>query len=197
MDKKNKTLQEDYFNDVYRANEDPWNFETSDYERDKYEVTVDALPRDRYKNAFEIGCSIGVLSRMLSQKCDRLLSVDAVEAPLIKARVALKDYPQVRVQKMAVPDQFPSDNFDLIVMSEVGYYLSMTDLERLKDEIIQHLETNGHLLMVHWTPFVPDYPLTGDEVHDFFMQSVGLGSSFKHLLCKRTESYRLDLFEKQ
>ncbi len=46
MPKPNQTLPEDYFNDVYRANEDPWSFETSEYERSKYKATMDALPRD-------------------------------------------------------------------------------------------------------------------------------------------------------
>jgi predicted TPR repeat methyltransferase len=185
MADKSKSLSEEYFNDVYRHHDDPWKFETSEYELAKYEATIKALPKDRYKNAFEIGCSIGVLTQMLAAKCEKLLSVDAAEAPLAKARQRLMAFDHVNIQKMVVPNQFPADKFDLVLMSEVGYYLSMPDLERLQQLIITDLESNGTLLLIHWTPFVPDYPLTGDEVHDSFMQLSGTGKPFKHLLHQR------------
>ncbi|WP_221392460.1 SAM-dependent methyltransferase [Dyadobacter sp. NIV53] len=197
MSDHKKTLPEDYFNDVYRNNNDPWNFETSEYELNKYKATIRALARNSYKNIFEIGCSIGVLSEMLAPKCDQLLTIDAAEAPLVKARERLKKYSNVSVQKMAVPDQFPDQKFDLILISEVGYYLAMSDLERLMEQILAHLETNGQLLLVHWTPEVHDYPLTGDEVHDAFMKLCGNGKPLKHLLNQREKTYRLDSFEKQ
>jgi predicted TPR repeat methyltransferase len=197
MADKNRSLSEDYFNDVYSHHDDPWKFETSPYELAKYEATIAALPSGKYKNAFEIGCSIGVLTQMLAGRCDNLLSVDAAEAPLAKARQRLKGVKQVTIEKMMVPDQFPANQFDLILMSEVGYYLSMPDLQRLQELIISSLEVNGNLLLVHWTPFVPDYPLTGDEVHDSFMKFSGNGKPFKHLLHQQQKTYRLDLFEKQ
>ena len=197
MSDQKKTLPEDYFNDVYRNNDDPWNFETSEYELNKYKATINALAKDTYQNVFEIGCSIGVLSEMLAPACAKLLAVDAAESPLLKARERLQKYPQVSIQKMAVPDQFPNEQFDLILMSEVGYYLAMPDLERLKEQILSHLETKGQLLLIHWTPEVHDYPLTGDEVHDAFMTLTGPGKPLKHILSQREKTYRLDSFEKQ
>ena len=197
MEKPNNSLPEDYFNDVYRNSEDPWDFETSEYEYRKYNSTVDALTKESYKNAFEIGCSIGVLSEMLAAKCEKLLAVDVAEAPLVKARKRLDKYQQIVVQKMAVPHQFPSEEFDLIVISEVAYYLAWPDFKLLQQQILAHLETGGQLLLVHWTPVVHDYPLTGDEVHDDFMKLSGSGQPLKHILNQRVETYRLDLFEKQ
>jgi SAM-dependent methyltransferase len=196
MPKPNNTLTEQYFIDVYKNNEDPWSFETSDYEKAKYEATIAALPKEVYEEAFEIGCSIGVLTHMLAFKCKRLLAVDSAEAPLAKARKRTENFPQVTVAKMMVPGDFPLAKFDLIIVSEVGYYLSTDDLHTLIIKIIAHLKQGGHLLLVHWTPDVPDYPLTGDEVHDAFMQEVGEGKHFKHLQNKREEKYRLDLFER-
>lgn len=196
MPKSNDTLPEAYFNDVYGANEDPWSFETSAYEQGKYDATIAALPKESYENAFEIGCSIGVLTRMLAFRCKRLLAVDAAEAPLAKARKRLQDFPQVSIEKMAVPETFPKSDFDLILISEVGYYLSLDDLQKLIEKTVHQLLPDGNLLLVHWTPEVPDYPLTGDEVHDHFMQQAGEGKRLKHLLNRREEKYRLDLFEK-
>ncbi len=197
MPQADNSLPEAYFNEVYRAREDPWDFETSPYERDKYAVTVAALPRRQYRSGFEIGCSIGVLSYMLADKCEHLLSVDIAEAPLAKARVRLQDKAQVTLQKLIVPDEFPEQEFDLVMMSEVGYYLSMPDLQRLQQQIVNHLEPAGHLLLVHWTPYVPDYPLTGDEVHESFLQLCGPDKPFKLLLHQRQPSYRLNLLERR
>ena len=193
----NSSLNEHYFNDVYSRNDDPWEFESSEYERKKYRDTINALPGDIYNSAFEIGCSIGVLSEMLAAKCNRLLSVDVTDMPLEKARQRLKDRPQVTFKKMTVPAEFPEENFDLIVLSEVGYYWAEKDLLLAQEGILAHLQPKGQLLLVHWTPFVPDYPLTGDQVHDSFMQLAGEGKALTHLHGKREEKYRLDLFEKK
>lgn len=197
MNKPDRTLTESYFNDVYSHNDDPWQFETSDYERHKYQATVQALPRSSYQRGFEIGCSIGVLTELLSQKCQSLLSIDTAEKPLVRARQRLSNAPHVTLQKMEVPDQFPEQQFDLVVMSEVGYYLAMPDLQRLAQKIITHLDNGGHLLLVHWTPLVHDYPLTGDQVHETFLNLCGEGQPFTHLNGQREETYRLDLFQKQ
>ena len=190
------SLPATYFDDVYRANEDPWAFATSPYERAKYDATIAALPNERYANAFEIGCSIGVLSEMLAQRCDRLLSVDASELPLQTARQRLASYAHVTIDRMSIPAQFPDDRFDLIVLSEVGYYLGMEDLHRARQRMLDQLEPGGHLLLVHWTPVVPDYPLTGDQVHEQFVAVAGNNQPFTHLLNQRADTYRLDLFAK-
>lgn len=195
MNEKTHTLSENYFDEVYRDREDPWNLAKSEYERAKYSATVNALTKERYGSAFEIGCSIGVLTEALLQKCDKILGIDIADAPVAQARKRLADYPQATIEKMTVPDTFPDENFDLVVMSEVGYFFSFTDLEILTQKIKTHLNESGQLLLVHWTHFVPDFPLTGDQVHEFFMDKSGSGKPFKHLCHQRTDDYRLDLFE--
>ncbi len=193
----NASIPTTYFDDVYRANDDPWAFATSPYERAKYEATLAALPNERYANAFEIGCSIGVLSEMLSRRCDRLLSIDASELPLKTARQRLFPYGNVTIEQRSVPAQFPDGAFDLILLSEVGYYLNIDDLKRTRQLMLDHLNQGGHLLLVHWTPVVPDYPLTGDQVHDLFGAMTGEDQPLTHLLNQRTDKYRLDLFQKR
>ena len=184
-----------YFEDVYRANDDPWGFATSPYEREKYAATLAALPRQTYQNGFEIGCSIGVLTRRLATRCERLLSVDVVESVLEQARERNRDLPQARFVRMVVPDEFPDEAFDLVVVSEVGYYWSRDALQAAKARISAALSPGGHLLLVHWTPFVHDYPLTGDEVHEAFLDTSD-GLPLRHLGGTRAERYRLDLLER-
>ncbi|CAM3804913.1 bifunctional PIG-L family deacetylase/class I SAM-dependent methyltransferase [Mucilaginibacter galii] len=187
---KEKTLSADYFQSLYQQTRDPWNFEASDYERQKYQTTLDFLPDSPYPNALEIGCSIGVLTSMLRTKCSHLLSIDISDTALQVAKERLKDYLEVEFEVRAIPHNFPDGNYDLVVMSEVGYYLSMPDLLLAKDKIVNSLVQGGTLILVHWTHYVVDYPLTGDQVHEVFLKDDRL----LHKSFTRTTDYRLDVF---
>ena len=195
-EKKQHSLDERYFGGVYAETSDPWSFETSEYEHAKYAHTLAALPRQRYGKGFEIGCSIGVLTKMLAERCDELLSIDVVEAPLAEARKRLAGRPYVRFERRRLPQEFPTDQtFDLIVLSEVGYYWSEEDLVTSIGQIQRALNPGGTLILVHFTPYVPDYPLTGDEVHEAF--ALHLGRRYEHLTATREERYRLDVYQRR
>lgn len=193
-DNQPNTLPPSYFDNLYTEHPDPWNFETSEYEASKYAATVAALPKARYHKAFEIGCSIGVLTQLLSDRCDELLSVDSSEIALKRAKERCQKLAHVSFKCSSVPQEYPQEIFDLTVVSEVGYYLCWDDLIATREKIIQHLEPGGHLILVHWTLYARDYPLSGDEVHECFMERNG--KDLQHLYGTREEQYRLDLFEK-
>lgn len=192
--KRHTSLTGNYFDAVYKDASDPWNFESSAYEKAKYDATLAALPQTRYESGFEIGCSIGVLTARLAQRCDRLLAIDTSLAPLAKARARLSDQDHVRFVQMVVPDRYPDESFDLVVLSEVGYYWSVEDLHTAIGYIQRSIEAGGTLILVHYTPYVPDYPLTGDEVHEAFMHKL---SGFHHLRADRTDRYRLDVWKRK
>lgn len=192
--KSKKSLDSAYFEDVYAAHDDPWNFASSEYEAAKYNATLEALPRENYQSAFEIGCSIGVLTERLAVRCESLLAVDVNRKALEQAARRCRHLKNVDLQMLRIPDEFPEQLFDLILVSEVGYYLSVADWRSAFDKIFAHLSSAGNVVLVHWTPPVHDYPQTGDEVHDSFAEwSENKYRSIKNL---RTEKYRLDIWEK-
>jgi len=188
-----RSLPPSYFEALYGTNPDPWKFETSEYEAKKYTATIAALPK-RYKSAFEIGGSIGVLTEKLASKCDSLLSIEVSKLAQEKAIKRCQHLKQVRFQIMRLPEQYPEEMFDLVLVSEVGYYWCWEDLQKAKQCILEHLEPGGHLLLVHWTEYARDYPLNGDQVHDSFMELTP--TKLRHLKGQREEQYRLDLFER-
>jgi phosphoglycolate phosphatase-like HAD superfamily hydrolase len=188
-----RSLPPSYFEALYGTDPDPWKFETSEYEAKKYTATIAALPK-RYKSAFEIGGSIGVLTEKLASKCDSLLSIDVSKLAQEKAIQRCQHLKQVRFEIMRLPEQYPEEMFDLVLVSEVGYYWCWEDLQRAKQCILEHLEPRGHLLLVHWTEYARDYPLNGDQVHDSFMELTP--TKLRHLKSQREEQYRLDLFER-
>ena len=197
MDSSQKqSLTPDYFDALYQANPDPWKFKTSEYEAQKYAATLAALGKPRYRSALEIGTSIGVLTEMLAERCDSLLSVDVSEMAQQQAIDRCRALSHVRFQLMCIPDAYPDEQFDLTVLSEVGYYWCREDLEKAQQLMLQQLEPGGHLLLVHWTPYADYYdnPLSGDEVHESFLDLPA--SQLKHLKGDRADKYRLDLFER-
>jgi SAM-dependent methyltransferase len=158
-----------YFEKKYLEEIDPWHFRTSTYEREKYEATIAALSQPRYPNALEIGCAIGVLSARLASHCGRLLAVDA--SPTAIAEAARQDLPNVRFEEAVMPSEFPEGCFDLIVLSEVLYYFSERDLERLADKCVNALSDRGDILLCHWLGET-EYPLTGHHASDLFYETV-------------------------
>lgn len=182
-----------HFDALYAADPDPWQFATSPYEQDKYASTLEALPRPHYRRAFEPGCSIGVFTAMLAPRCDLLIAADVSEAALDGARQRVGHLPQVRLMQLEVPAQMPAGRFDLIVLAELGYYWSSSDLRRARVALTDALEPGGHLVLVHYTPFVAHHPLRGDDVHGEFL-AASRGSRLVHLQAIRRPLYRIDTF---
>lgn len=189
-----KSLNPEYFKDVYAANEDPWNFETSEYEAAKYSVTIALLPGEKYENALEIGCSIGVLTQMLAEKCIRLLATDVSEKALDVAAKRCAELDNVSFQLLSFPKELPKGQYDLIMISEVAYYLSYNDWEYAMKILLERILTGGHIVLVHWLPEVHDYPQTGDEVHNSFKRF--MKNKMINISSERRENYRIDVWEK-
>ena len=187
------TLPRDYFDELYERDADPWNFADKEYEHQKYAVTLDNLPRERYQNALELGCSIGVLTQMLAARADRLLSVDAAQIAVEAARARCADLSNVTVQRATLPDEFPDRpiRFDFDERSRL-LFRQLPDLKRLSERVLNGLKSGGDLVLVHYLPDVPDYPLRGDDVHQHFLELTGL----QHLSGLRAARYRLDCFRK-
>lgn len=188
------SLTSDFFEALYQENSDPWQFETSEYEAQKYATTLDALPRDVYQSGFEIGGSIGVLTEKLAQRCHSLLSIDVSKIAQAQAIKRCEYLTNIDFQMMSVPQEFPDRDFDLIILSEVGYYWCREDLTKAQELMLDRLRSTGHLLLVHWIVDARVLPLTGDEVHDSFLELEP--NRLKHLKNLTAQNYRLDLFEK-
>lgn len=174
------TLGAGYFDGMYAAAADPWGFEDRWYERRKYAIALAMLPAERYRAAFEPGCSIGVLTRILAPRCGTLLACDLAAAAVTAAAGRTSDLPQVQVEKREIPGQWPSGRFDLIVLSEILYYFGDHDLEQVLKHAAASLEPEGTLLAVHWRHPVAEYPRTGDDVHRVLAAHPGLSRLALH-----------------
>jgi len=182
-----------YFEAIYAADIDPWQFETSEYERAKYADTIATLADRRFASGFEVGCSIGVLTELLAARCDRLLAIDVAEAALDRARDRCRDAAQVRFARMRVPGEWPDGQFDLIVFSEVLYYLSPSDIAAATAAAMDALVPGGLVLLVHFTD-PTNYPVSGDEAVGLFV--LAAADAIVPVRRERRQRYRLDCFER-
>jgi SAM-dependent methyltransferase len=146
-----------YFDALYAADADPWRFETSAYEADKYDATLAALPVARYTSAVEVGCSIGVLTRRLASRCDALLGVDVAQTALDRAAVRCAEQAHVSFARLRMPEEMPEGRFNLIMLSEVLYYFETPTLDRLAARLRPACMPGADLVLVHWLGPTPDY----------------------------------------
>lgn len=152
-----------YFEALYAAADDPWGLEDRFYERRKRAMILASLPRERFGRVFEPGCAIGLLTAQVAERADEVVAWDVVPAAARQAagRVALAG--NVIVETRGIPSDWPDGAFDLIVLSEVGYY--SPDLVVLKSRIDGSLASDGVVLACHWRHPAPDHPQTADAVH--------------------------------
>jgi SAM-dependent methyltransferase len=155
-----------HFDARYQADPDPWGLERRWYERRKRAITLASLGRERYDRAFEPGCALGLLTELLAERCAHVVAADLSPTTVAAARRRLDGRANVEVLQLAVPDEWPDGTFDLVVLSEIGYYLRPGTLARLRDRAVQSLRKGGELLAVHWRGESRDHLLHGDEVHD-------------------------------
>ncbi len=160
-----------FFESIYRSAPDPWNFERSPYETDRYACMLDALGGRHFDRAYEPGCSIGVFTERLAPFCRELVACDASATAVERARERLRRFPQASVTRAALPDELSEGSFDLIVLAEIGYYFEPGVLQRLVRELMARLRPGGIVLGCHWLGHSADHVLHGADVHALIDES--------------------------
>ncbi len=187
--RKSATVPPEYFEEKYKADIDPWQFRTSCYERAKYRATLGSLTRKGYATALEVGCSIGVLTQQLSRRCVSLLAIDASATAIEEAKAINETNVTFRIANL--PAEFPDGKFDLIVLSEVLYYFSAPDLERVAESCAKSISQGGEIIACHWLGET-DYPLPGPDASELFARLIRPTLPIRSIL--HDEVYRLERF---
>lgn len=174
------SVDDSYFERLFQESDDPWAFKKRWYERRKRALTLAALPRERYASVFEPGCANGELSADLATRCDRLLVCDTNRSAVELARQRLATFTQVEVMHGRLPEQWPDGRFDLIVFSELGYYLDEQDLNSWIDRALASLTDDGQVLACHWRPQIDGCPMDAQKVHAILAARLEMPRIFSH-----------------
>ena len=178
-----------YFEQLYARTSDPWGLGTRFYEQRKRDLVLAALPRQRFAAGFEPGCATGLLTAALAERCDALLACDVADRALQQCAERVRKLDHVRVERRRIPEQWPGEPLDLIVLSEVGYYVD--DVRELADAALRTLTADGVLLACHWRHVAPDHPRTAEQVHD------ALGAELVRIVHHVEEDFLLDVWSRR
>ena len=187
-----RRLPDSYFDDVYAAARDPWALAERWYEARKYTITMAMLGQPRYRHAFEPGCSIGTLTERLIERCDHVTSWDVARAALDTTRERIGAAQNLTLELASLDDEWPGVDIDLVVLSEVAYYLAADTLREVLDRECPRLLDGATLVAAHWRHPVRDYPLSGDRVHELIAATADLSRVARY----RDDDVVIDVFQK-
>lgn len=153
-----------YFEALYEDSDDPWGLRDRFYEQRKREVLMASLPGRRFERAFEPGCATGHLTELLAARCNEVVACDAVERAVELAASRTQSLPNVSLSRRIIPDDWPRGLFDLVVISEVGYYCD--DASELASAVRRSLAPGGCVVGCHWRRPAADHPRSATEVHE-------------------------------
>ncbi|MFU8863553.1 MAG: class I SAM-dependent methyltransferase [Rhodobacterales bacterium] len=169
---------------LYAATDDPWNFAGSPYEQEKFRATRRALSRTRYAAAFELGCGNGHLARHLAGAVAHYTGMDAVNTALEAAR---KTLPAGTFVNGYYPCDLPEDSFDLVVLSEILYFLDHATLRTLAADIAARWPAAEIICVTYLGP--SGNALQGDEALSAFIPAL---QTHRFTQVARAEGYRID-----
>lgn len=156
-------MDDEYFESMYRHDDDPWGFDSRFYERRKYDMTLASLGKERYRSVFEPGCANAALTVRLARRCDQLVGCDIVTDVVERARHRTARLDHVRIEQQRFPDYWPEQALDLVVWSEIAYYVTADQLDLALVELEPHLDDDGELVVVNYTG-ATDYPRSAEDV---------------------------------
>lgn len=179
-----------YFEDLYRHNSDPWGYDAHWYEARKRQICLALLTKPRYPKVLEVGCSNGHLSFHLAQRAEQLVCIDVSKSAVRLASERLKEFEHAVVENRKIPEDYSIQKYDLILISEMAYYLSADELHHFIEKLKHSLNDDGEILCCHWRHEIQDFELNAEQVHQAFQQHF----PFHHYLSLNDPDFMIDLW---
>jgi SAM-dependent methyltransferase len=149
----------------FREDPDPWQFEHSAYEHAKRAATLRACGSLAGRSVLELGAANGVLAAQLAHRARGVVAVEGAPAAAALARERVARQPHVAVVEGLIPFDVPSGPYDVVVASEILYYLDHGAYTTTLRSFERWLAPQGRLVAVHWRPVSGERPRSADTVH--------------------------------
>lgn len=170
-----------YFDEMWGTGPDPWDHGGRFYEHRKYALTAAALGSPRYGAIFEPGCATGILTALLAPRADRYVASDRHPRAVQVTTERVAHHRHVDVGLGIIPADWPDGVFDVVVLSEVLYYLDPAGVRATLDHAADSAAPDGELVAVHFRELVPEHALPGDDVHAIIEAHTGWSREVRHL----------------
>lgn len=186
-------LDIDGFEARYREAADPWDVLNSPDEHLKRDAIIEATRRGDLTHVLELGCGIGGHSVALAKISTWLDCIEATCTGVERTRASLHHNRHTRVHQITLPGPLPRSSYTTVVISEMLYYLSVSDMVRLAADIRHVLVPGGQLVLAHHYAHFDDAQQSGATIHRDFAQACGCFPSHPKLVA-RTEHWRVERF---
>ncbi|WP_259728596.1 trifunctional glycosyltransferase/class I SAM-dependent methyltransferase/polysaccharide deacetylase [Synechococcus sp. CS-1327] len=187
------------FWDNFFRQPDPWNYGSA-YEQEKYALQLELLPEGKVACALELACAEGRFTEKLAKRSQRLIATDISATALARAADRCSSNPHIEFRQLDLAADCLPQGVDLIVCSEVLYFLAdETELLRVGQRMAAALTPGGHIITAHAlvlneemtrTGFDWDHPWGATTICRVLAEVPGL--FLERSL--RTELYRIDRF---
>lgn len=181
------TTSEEFFEQKYRTQDDPWNFAHAAYEQARYDSVIACLGPKSYHRAFEPGCSVGVLTERLAKLCLQVEACEISQTAVQRAQRRCASLPNVHIWHGSIRDAEPQ-GCDLLVLCEIGYYFTENEWFHIAMRLTDALCPSATVLACHWLGTSEDHLVHGDVVH----QTLQILPGLEHEYAERHANFRLD-----
>lgn len=181
------------FEALFQTDPDPWDYESSRFEAHKRKVLLNHIGLRSRGRVLELACANGVTTQALMRCALRTTALDASATALSQAETRLKDADRLRLMHAKLPGGMPRELFDLIVVSEIVYYLRRDAYTRLAMEILSRIAPGGRVLVLHHHVNFPDATIRPEQAHRDFVRL--LDKRLKLVKSTRYARYWVSVFD--
>lgn len=191
-DAKDDAITGGHFDAMFDKDADPWGYDDTPYERDRFRRTIAALSDRRYTAALELGCANGALTEQLAPHCDRLLATDISESALAAAQRRVGTLANVTLERHTLPTDVPSGSFDLIVASDMLYYLGLEGVVALIEMLVAQAAPTCRMLIASYLGDT-ETRLTGEMSSETAIAHL---AGWRRVHVERTDRLRIDVLDR-
>ncbi len=161
------------------------------------------MPEGVFANALEIGCAEGHFTLRLASRIGNLTAVDISTRALTRAKERCSKLGNVTFQRLDLNTSVVAGLFDLVVCSELLYYIRDQDLRAAIERILGHVRPGGFFLTTHARLVVDDPEGSGfawDPHFTFGAETIANGIAAQPGIALqrefRTPLYRIMLYQR-
>lgn len=133
---------------AYRLRNDLFEIEGSEYEQHKLNRLIGVIRQRRYKTVLDVGCGIGILAEKISPFCQQIIGIDFSPKAISLAEKRCKNLENVSFLERDIRTFDFQGDYDLVIFSEVLYYLEDRFIERIVHRLKKNLPDSARIIIV-------------------------------------------------